>query len=63
LEISEEIMISREKVRPKIVKLIGKTKAEAFEHPQNSSKWEEIRSSRGGVIADVRSVVGRSLDR
>jgi hypothetical protein len=56
-------MFSRTKVRPKIVGLTGGTRAEAFEHPQNSSKSEEVRSSGGGVTTTVRSVVGRSLDR
>jgi hypothetical protein len=37
--------VAREKVRPKIVGFAGRTKGEAFEHPKNSSKSEEVRSS------------------
>jgi hypothetical protein len=52
-KISEEIMFSREKARPKIVGLARGMKAEAFEHLQNSSKSEEVKISRGGVTTTM----------
>jgi transposase len=52
-KISEEIMFSREKARPKIVELARGMKVEAFEHLQNSSKSEEVKISRGGATAVV----------
>jgi hypothetical protein len=48
-------MFSREKVRPKIVGLTRGKKAEAFEHPQNSSKSKDVGSSGGGAIVNVGS--------
>jgi hypothetical protein len=60
---SEEITFSRAKTGPKIVRIVGGTKVEAFEHLPNSSKSEEVKILGGGVTTTIRSVAGRSLDR
>jgi hypothetical protein len=39
-------MFSREKVRPKIVRLTGRKKVEAFEHPQKLSQAERSQQLR-----------------
>jgi hypothetical protein len=41
LKISEEIMFSREKLRPKIVRLARRTKVEALNIYKNLSIWEK----------------------
>jgi hypothetical protein len=52
---SKEITFSRMKAGPKMVGLVGGTKAEAFEHIQNSSKYEEAKSIEKELILNFGS--------
>jgi hypothetical protein len=48
------------KARPKIVGLVGGMKDEAFEHLQNSSKSEEVKSSGGGATTTSDQLWGEA---